>query len=426
MNSVERHEARYQRRKARREAKAQAAGGKTFEEVFSFGNLCKAGKKCCDGVRWKTSTINFENNLLSECNKIQKDLFNHTRNFKGFHSFVTIEHGKARQIDALPIAERTAQKCLCSNLLTKAYSRSFIYDNAASLENKGMDFAIKRLRGHLQHHFRVYGTEGGIYQFDFKGYFRSLPHDEIKKRARQKIKDDRIYELLCEYIDDFKLMQGFDADSDCMRGVGLGSEISQIIALDYANPIDHYIKDVRRIKGYGRYMDDGYIISHDLNELEDIKKSLYRIADELGIQMSDKKNVITPFKHHSFTFLKMRFSLNDNGKVTNKLGRVSIRSIRRKLDIFRTWVDTGRMLPEDAFQFYQSWRAHARRCNSYHTLRAMDARFAKLFAYELSQRKKKFPCTLKAIKTINGWKYRQRLTREKEKKQNGIYSTSSL
>lgn len=259
MNSQERHEARYQRRKARREQKAREAGGARFEEVMSFKNLCAAGKACCNGARWKTSTINFETNLLGEVQKTYDNLYNGTRVFNGFHSFSTVEHGKLRNIDALPIQERTIQKCLCENLLVPIFSRSFIYDNCASLKAKGMDFQLKRLRKHLRDHYRKYGTAGGIYQFDFKNYFGSLPHEEIKRRARKKIMDERLYRLFCDFVDDFRMMK--TADKTACRGVGLGSEVSQIIALDYANPIDHYVKDVRGIHGYGRYMDDGYIIS---------------------------------------------------------------------------------------------------------------------------------------------------------------------
>lgn len=317
-NSSDRREARYQRRKAQREQKAREAGGGNFEEVMSFGNLCRAGKACCNGARWKTSTINFETNLLAESLKTYNDLQDGTRKFRGFQSFSTVEHGKRRDIDALPIQERAVQKCLCKNLLTAAYSRSFIYDNGASLAEKGMDFQLKRLKKHLHDHYRKYGTAGGIYQFDFKGYFGSIPHDGIKERARAKINDDRLYALFCEFVDDFQQMKTADRDAEKKHGVGLGSEISQIIALDYASPIDHYVKDVRGIHGYGRYMDDGYVISNSLDELEDIKRSLYRLAEELGIRMSDKKNIITPFRHHSFTFLKMRVTLEESGRVTMK------------------------------------------------------------------------------------------------------------
>lgn len=411
MTSEERHEARYQRRKARRTARARAACGKSYDEVINFGTLADAGNKCCNGSMWKTSTINFKAHRLSECRRLLKDLDEGTRRFNGFHSFVTVEHGKVRHIDALPIRERTLQKAICQNLLTEAFSRSFTADNSASIQGRGMDYALRRLAQQLAHHFRVYGLEGGIYQFDFKGYFGSLPHDAIKERARRVIWDPRLYKLFCTLVDEFQLMQTADRTAARHRGVGLGSEVSQIIALDFASPIDHYIKDRRRIKGAARYMDDGYVISNSLAELRDIDRCVHRMAEDMGLTLNRKKCTITPFRHHSFAFLKMRFRIEASGKITVRPSRKSIRAMRRKLQVFRTWLDAGKMGFEDIAQSYQSWRAHIRRCNSSHrTLEAMDARFVALFTAELRARKKKYPCTLRAKRTKAGWEYTRNMT----------------
>ena len=35
--------------------------------------------------------------------------------------------------------------------------------------------------------------------------------------------------------------------------------------------------------------------------------------------------------------------------------------MRRKIKIFREWLDKGKLAAEDIFQSYQSWRAHALR-----------------------------------------------------------------
>ena len=52
MTSEERHEARYQRRKAKREARILARSKELgdFNEVFSFRHLYLSGKKCCKNV----------------------------------------------------------------------------------------------------------------------------------------------------------------------------------------------------------------------------------------------------------------------------------------------------------------------------------------------------------------------------------------
>ena len=76
MTSEERHEARYRRRLAerqrRREERSRACG--TFEEVFSFQNLYKAGKLCCKGVGWKGSTQRYLCDIISNTAKTRQAL----------------------------------------------------------------------------------------------------------------------------------------------------------------------------------------------------------------------------------------------------------------------------------------------------------------------------------------------------------------
>ena len=161
------------------------------------------------------------------------------------------------------------------------------------------------------------------------------------------------------------------------------------------------------MKGYARYMDDGYIISDSIEKLKVLQKIIHVYVETLGIKLHDKKDKITPFKSHSFTFLKMRVHLDENGKVIMRLSRKSIKAMRVKLKKFRKWLDTGkkRVGIEDLVASYQSWRAYAKQCDSYRTLHNMDKHFVKLFSNELRTRKLKFKCTLKANKMPDGWKY---------------------
>ena len=188
-------------------------------------------------------------------------------------------------------------------------------------------------------------------------------------------------------------------------GLGLGSEMSQILALDYATPIDHFIKDVLGVKGYGRYMDDGYIIGPDIAKLKEIKEKLYQFVESIGLKMSEKKNIITPFKNHSFVFLKMRFSLKTSGKVIMKVARKSIKAIQRKLKVFYRWMIQGLFDFEEICASYQAWRSYAAPCNSYKTIQSLDKYFIRLYRNQLAKRKLKLSCTIRAIKTCKGWKY---------------------
>lgn len=406
MNSKERRNLRYQRRKARREARINdRTKFKDFDSLFSFHNLYIAGKQVCNHARWKKSVINFESIMLKKVAEVYSNIHYNTRKFPGFHSWVTTDRGKARDINSLPIAERALQKCLCFNMLVPLFSKGFIYDNSACIKNKGMSFTLKRLKRQLSEHYRKYGLNGGIYQFDFKDYFLSLPHEGVKERLRCKIKDDKIYDLAASFIDDFQYMKGILYDK---KGLSLGTEISYIMALEYVNPLDHYIKEVLKVKGYARYMDDGYIIAESIEKLKEIQKLVHAYVEKLGVKLNEEKDKIIPFKNHGFTFLKMRVHLDKKGKVILRLSRKSIRVMRSKLRKFRKWLDTKRKKRfgiEDIVASYQSWRAYAKQCDSYKSLRNMDIYFINLFRDELKHRKLQFKCSIDAILTPEGWVY---------------------
>ena len=181
MTSEERHEARYQRPKAKREARILARSKELgdFDEVFSFRHLYLSGKKCCKNVMWKNSTQRFMGTLLLEVSEIRKQLMNETFTGKGFIHFVIMERGKLRHIRSVHITERMVQKCLCDYYLVPLYAPSFVYDNGASLKGKGMDFSLQRMVDQLRHHCRKYGRTGGMLFFDFSQYFDSAPHEPL-------------------------------------------------------------------------------------------------------------------------------------------------------------------------------------------------------------------------------------------------------
>lgn len=369
MTSEERHEARYQRRCAvrqqRREARSRACG--SFEEVFSFRNLYKAGKKCCKGVGWKCSTQRYLSDIISNTAKTHTLLMAGKWKGKGFHEFDLMERGKLRHIRSVHISERVVQRCLCDEILVPVFSAAFIYDNAASLKDKGIDFAMDRLNCHLQRHHRRHGMCGGILVFDFSDYFNSAPHEPIYRESERRIADDRVRRIANGLMEDFG-----------ERGFGLGSQVSQIDALMLPNSLDHFIKEELRIRGYGRYMDDGYLMHESTAYLKECAVLVRRKCEELGIKMNGKKTRI--IKLTEARFLKTKFTITDTGMVVRKMNRRGTRKMREKLRKFRSWREDGRMTDEDIRTSYESWKGHMRRGNSWRILRRMDKYYRRLYA----------------------------------------------
>ncbi|MEG1565307.1 MAG: reverse transcriptase domain-containing protein [Bacilli bacterium] len=221
----------------------------TIEELFSFENVYHSARRCTKGVRWKTSTQNFECLMMSNAERIRREVISETYRSQGFHEFTLRERGKVREIKSVHITERMVQKTLCDYCLIHLFTPKFIYDNGACMRGKGTSFAIKRIRHHLHDYYQKFGSEGYILQFDISSFFNSINHDILIEMVKKHLTDEKIFNLYAYLVRCF--------GGEC--GLGLGSQISQVSASIYLNPLDHKIKDELQFKYYGRYMDDGYI-----------------------------------------------------------------------------------------------------------------------------------------------------------------------
>lgn len=372
MTSEERREAKFQRRRARREQRRRDryALHDDFDWVFSYKHLYRSYRKCRRGVAWKNSTQKYITQAPLNVYTTYKRLQNGTFKSSGFYEFDLFERGKQRHIRSVTINERVVQRCLCDYALVPVLCKSFIYDNGASMERKGYSFAVKRCCQHLREHYRKHGTEGYILLFDFSKFFDRVSHRVVKGILRREFSDDKVIRLTEHFIDAFGDI-----------GMGLGSQISQVLALASASRLDHYIKEVCRIRGYGRYMDDGYLIHSSKDYLQKCLEGIKAICDELEITLNEKKTQIVKLTH-GFTFLKIRFFLTDTGKVIRKIYPRSVTRQRRKMKKLVPFVESGKLTPADVYASWQSWRAYASNFNANGTVRRMSALYDKLFIDE--------------------------------------------
>ena len=87
MTSEERHEKRYQRRKAAREKKRREmlAQYDDFNVVASTGALIQAHLESRRGVLWKASVIRYDANMLKYSGMQSKDLYAGNFKCKGYY-----------------------------------------------------------------------------------------------------------------------------------------------------------------------------------------------------------------------------------------------------------------------------------------------------------------------------------------------------
>ena len=304
MTSLERRrEARYQRRKAARGRKKQARYGECdrLENIASYQSLYLANRKSMRNVSWKASVQRYQMNLLRNMEETRKKLLAGEEVTRGFVEFDTIERGKKRHIRSVHYTERVAQRSTCDNALVPMLSRNLIYDNGACLEGKGVDWSMDRLTAHLQQYYRKNGftNNGWAVLFDFSGYFDSILHKECFGIYRRAFRDDRIVGLLESFVvpfgykvfnSDWKRVDPRERGEYSGKSLGLGSQVSQITAVSYPNSLDHYIKQVLRVRWYARYMDDGYMLFCTKQEAREAMDHVVAFCDRLGITVNRKKD----------------------------------------------------------------------------------------------------------------------------------------
>lgn len=257
------------------------------ETVCTFENLYVAMLKCRKGIMWKDSAAGFVKNGLVNCALLKDELLSGKYKI-GKYTVFEITEPKRRVIVSTRIKDRVFQRSLCDNYVTAHITKSFIYDNAACQVGKGTDFARNRLKCHLQRFHRKHGCKGYILKCDISDYFGSTPHIVACNAVRKRVPDT----WACAEVE--RIINSFTQGADPSKGMGLGSQVTQLVELAVLDDLDHYIKEVLHIKGYVRYMDD-FILLHESKEyLWYCREQIKRRLSLLGLRLSPKKTHISP------------------------------------------------------------------------------------------------------------------------------------
>lgn len=340
------------------------------EKICSFEELYKAIFICKRNVMWKDSVAGFVKNALVNCYNLHQELMNDTYKLSPYSVFVVHEK-KTRTIVSTRMRDRVVQRSLCDNYLTEYLTKSFIYDNCACLPGRGTDMARNRLKCHLQRFYRKHGLNGWVLKVDIHDFFGSTSHDVVKAAVAKRIPDQWVREQVYRIVDSFTHIAPD-------RGMGLGSQITQLVQLAVLDDLDHYIKEVLRIKGYVRYMDDFILIHEDKNHLQYCQQEIIRILADLGLGVNEKKTGIQPVRN-GIHFLGFSFRLTDTGKVLQTVLHKKVSKERRKLRKLVDRVNAGEMTKQHVDECYQAWRAHVEKGNCQSLLSRMDSYYVNLY-----------------------------------------------
>ena len=329
--------------------------------------------ECTRQSRWKETTQRYLSNLLVKNVELQEQVLNGTYRVSPTVDFTLNERGHIRQIEAPVVRDRIVQKTLMKHVLTPSLRPFLIYDNYASLTLRGTSFARKRFEVMIHRYIQKHGTDGYILMIDVKKYFNNIDHNVLKELIAPRIANEpQDVKDLIHYM--------IDTSSKTGKGLNLGSECPQIFAVYYLNPIDHFVKVVKSVKYYGRYMDDIFVIGRSKAELSTLLSDIEQQLSKLRLEINKDKTYITKLTH-GFTWLQVKYSITKTGHVVKRMAHGKVMRERRRLKAFRRMMDAGQMAENDIWLAYQSWRGTVIQDHNacYKTILSIDALYASLF-----------------------------------------------
>ena len=297
-------------------------------------------------------------NYLFELAELQKELESDSYTFQPSTEFTLHERGKVRRITGEQIKDRVSKHALCDEILTPSVRKYLIYDNSASIKGKGIDFARKRLLVHLRKYYHQHGSNDGyILLIDFSKYYDNIQHEKLMEQFEKYIHDEKALSFLRAVIDRSKVDVSYMTDEEyagCMdrvfnsleyqnvdkslltgekfmrKHLNIGDQVAQVAGIIYPIPIDNYVKIVKGVKFYGRYMEDSYAIHESKEFLEELLQGIIAVAKELGITVNIRKTRICKLSS-LWRFLQVQYSLTDTGRVIQKINPKRLTNMRRKM-----------------------------------------------------------------------------------------------
>ena len=369
-------------------------------EIFDGNSLYDSFKRAKQGSDWKPQVQKFEMTYLLELSRIQSDLKNKTYQFLPATNFIINERGKTRCISGEQVPDRIVKHSLCDGILTPNIRKYLIYDNGASLTGRGIDFTRRRLLVHLRKYYAQHqSNDGYILLIDFSKYYDNIRHDILMEQFKAITDNEHALWLLEKILDRSKVDVSYMSDKEyavCMTTVfnslvhdkidrklltgekfmakhlNIGDQVAQVAGIAYPMEIDNYIKIVRGIKFYGRYMDDSYVISDSKEKLQEIINEIVTIAARIGITVNTNKTRICKLSDY-WRFLQVQYSLTDTGRVIQKINPKRLTCMRRKMKKL-----VSILPPKEFEEWYNSWFRNHYKIMSKKQRENMDTLFQQL------------------------------------------------
>ena len=337
---------------------------RTHDDLFgrfaNFNALTAAAKIAAKSKRRKPGVAAFLANREREVLRLEEQLRSGSYR-PGKYFVIEILEPKRRMVSAAPFRDRVVHHAVY-NVIAPIFENGFIYDSYANRIGKGTHRAIARYEKFRDAHRHVLRCD--IYR-----YFPSIDHEVLKTDMRRRIRCKQTLALIDQIIDGSNRQEQvnlyFDGDDlftphDRRRGLPIGNLTSQFFANVYLDGLDHFVKEVLRVKGYVRYVDDFALFHDDPDVLEYWRERICRYLDgrRLVAHPSKTRIISTSDPAHFLGFI-----LHPGG--VRRLPEDNVRRFRGRLRGLRDRWQAGTVSTKEVQQRIGAWIAHAEHADTW-------------------------------------------------------------
>jgi len=210
-----------------------------LEQIADPDNLREAFLRAAKGKGARADVRRFRENLDTELAALRAEILAEAVRVGQFTAF-TIFEPKERRIHAPCFRERVLHHALVGPCEAD-FERWAVGDSFACRKGKGREKALRRAEQFAARH-------EWFLKLDVEKYFDSIPHAVLLAEIRRRWRDARVVALWERIVRSHEKTPG--------RGLPIGALTSQHLANFYLGPVDRFVKEVLRVPGYARYMDD--------------------------------------------------------------------------------------------------------------------------------------------------------------------------
>ena len=321
--------------------------GNLYEQIYDMDNLKLAHQNARKGKGWYQEVLMINSNPEFYLGLLQNKLKYKTYKTSEYETFIKNDSGKEREIYKLPyFPDRICQWAILQ-VIEKYLIRNLVTDTYSAIPKRGIHFGLKRVMHDMQ--TDVKGCQYCL-KLDARKYYPSIDHDILKSKYRRLFKDKDLLWLLDEIID----------STEGSKGIPIGNYLSQYSGNFYFSSFDHWIKEVKHVKHYHRYMDDIVIFGESKEELHQLKKEIdVYFHDVLNLTVKDNWQVF-PTYVRGVDFLGYRVFMD-----YVLLRKCSCKKMKKKMVAIRKKVEQGNMMNYSewcSINSYKGWLIH---CNSF-------------------------------------------------------------